>query len=67
MDPQDRPVHFVPKRYTALRHVPLYTEGIKERFNRCLDLYMAPRAMKRRLRVSWNLVDRWGFHVYVLQ
>ena len=32
--------------------VPLYSEFIKERFERCLDLYLAPRARRMRLHVA---------------
>ena len=50
-EPQDRPLNFVPQRFAAMRHVPLYQAFIKERFERCLDLYLCPRAMKRKLNV----------------
>ena len=38
MDPERRPLPFMPTKYKTLRHVPLYHPLIKERFNRCLDL-----------------------------
>lgn len=31
--------------------MPLYSDFIKERFERCLDLYLAPRARRMRLHV----------------
>ena len=31
MDPSDRPLNFVPQRFSALRRVPLYEPLIKER------------------------------------
>ena len=31
--------------------MPLYSEFIRERFERCLDLYLAPRARRMRLHV----------------
>ena len=52
MDPSDRPSNFVPHKYAALRHVPLYDGLIKERFERCLDLYLCPREMKQRLNID---------------
>ena len=38
MDPTDRPHNFVPQAFNAYRHVPLYNNLLKERFDRCLDL-----------------------------
>ena len=52
MDPERRPLPFMPTKYKSLRHVPLYQPLIKERFERCLDLYLCPRAIKRRLQVD---------------
>lgn len=39
-------------RYKSLRHVPAYDRFIKERFQRCLDLYLAPRVRKNRVRMQ---------------
>ena len=36
-------------RYKSLRHVPAYERFIQERFQRCLDLYLAPRVRKNRV------------------
>ncbi|KOO34060.1 ribosome biogenesis protein bop1, partial [Chrysochromulina tobinii] len=52
MDPSDRPSNFVPQQYAALRQVPLYDNLIKERFERCLDLYLCPREIKQRLNID---------------
>jgi len=52
MDPSDRPTNFVPQKFAALRHVPLYDKLIKERFERCLDLYLCPREYKQRLNID---------------
>ena len=41
-----------PTRYDALRHVPVYTPLLRERFERCLDLYLAPRHVRKRLNVA---------------
>lgn len=46
-NPVDRRVPFLPTSHDALRHVPLYAGGIKERFERCLDLYLAVRVRAR--------------------
>ena len=46
--PIDRPIDFIPRRVASLRQVPAYEKLIKERFERCLDLYLAPRAPGKR-------------------
>ena len=40
---------FTPKAYSALRLVPAYDRFVNERFDRLLDLYLAPRVQRRRL------------------
>ncbi len=47
-----RRTDFVPAKHDALRKVPAYRDFIKERFERCLDLYLAPRARKMRLTIQ---------------
>lgn len=46
-DPEDRP-KALPQAFTSLRAVPAYTDFIKERFERCLDLYLCPRVRRKR-------------------
>lgn len=38
--------------YSSLRHVPGYPYAMQERFSRCLDLYLCPRAKKSRLNID---------------
>ncbi|CAK7566954.1 MAG: Ribosome bioproteinsis protein erb1 [Sporothrix epigloea] len=52
MDPEDREETFLPAKYDALRKVPGYGEFVKERFERCLDLYLAPRVRRNRLNID---------------
>ncbi|CAK7262782.1 Ribosome bioproteinsis protein erb1 [Sporothrix epigloea] len=52
MDPEDREESFLPAKYDALRKVPGYGEFVKERFERCLDLYLAPRVRRNRLNID---------------
>jgi len=52
MDPDERPQNFIPKKHTSMRAIGGYEMGIKERFERCLDLYLCPRVMKRRLNID---------------
>lgn len=51
-DPEDRKMPFMPTKYGALRLVPGYHAGVQERFQRCLDLYLAPRVRRKRLDIE---------------
>ncbi|KAJ2951501.1 hypothetical protein O0L34_g13653 [Tuta absoluta] len=50
--PWKRKYTFLPVKYPSLRAVPAYERFTRERFLRCLDLYLAPRAIKMRLTIS---------------
>lgn len=50
--PWKRKLHFIPQKFNSLREVPAYPRYIKERFQRCLDLYLCPRALKMRLTIE---------------
>ncbi|KAG0230069.1 Ribosome biogenesis protein erb1 [Actinomortierella wolfii] len=52
MDKEDRPKNYLPQKYNSLRSVPAYGRFIQERFERCLDLYLAPRVRKNRLNID---------------
>ena len=52
MDPEDRPNDFIPQKFKSMREVEGYKPFIKERFERCLDLYLCPRVQKRRLNID---------------
>lgn len=52
LEPEDREVNFIPKKYDALRKVEAYEGLIRERFERCLDLYLAPRIRKKKLDID---------------
>lgn len=49
---QTRLSFFVPKKHDCMRHISGYDNFIKERYERCLDLYLCPRTMKRRLNID---------------
>jgi len=50
---KDRPHGLlVPKKFSSLRAVGAYEFSVRERFERCLDLYLCPRLMKRRLNID---------------
>ena len=51
-EPEDRRVNFVPQKFSSLRLVPGYADLIKERFERCLDMYLAPRQRKMRVQID---------------
>jgi len=47
-----RKLPFIPQKYSSLRQVPAWNNFIRERFERCLDLYLAPRQRKMRLTIQ---------------
>ncbi|KAI8431886.1 hypothetical protein MSG28_004444 [Choristoneura fumiferana] len=50
--PWKRKYTFLPTKHDNLRSVGAYERFIRERFLRCLDLYLAPRAIHMRLTIS---------------
>lgn len=52
MEPSERERNFVPQKYGSLRKVPGYVESVRERFERSLDLYLAPRVRKNKLNID---------------
>lgn len=51
-DPEDRKLNFVPRQYASMRVIPGWNRFIKERFERCLDLYLCPRQRKMKVNVD---------------
>ncbi|KAF8542271.1 NUC169 domain-containing protein [Trichophaea hybrida] len=51
-DPEDREKDYLPRKSKALRLVPGYDRFINERFERCLDLYLAPRVRRNKLNID---------------
>lgn len=51
-DEEDREKDFLPSNHDALRKVPGYEKFVKEKFERCLDLYLAPRVRKSKLNID---------------
>lgn len=53
MEVKDRPHGLlVPRKFPNLRSVGAYEHSVRETFERCLDLYLCPRQMKRRLNID---------------
>ena len=53
MEVKDRPHGLlVPKKFPNLRSVGAYEHSVRETFERCLDLYLCPRVLKRRLNID---------------
>lgn len=50
-DPEDRDKEYLPQDFGALRKVPGY-DNVKMTFERCLDLYLAPRVRRSRLNID---------------
>ncbi|PWY83301.1 BOP1NT-domain-containing protein [Aspergillus sclerotioniger CBS 115572] len=51
-DPEDREQEYLPTDFGSLRKVPGYGEFVKEKFERCLDLYLAPRVRRSKLNID---------------
>lgn len=51
-DKEDRKTDFLPQKYDALRLVPGYKNLVQEKFERCLDLYLAPRTRRVKLNID---------------
>lgn len=51
-EPEDRDKDFLPRDHSALRRVPGYAQFVKEKFERCLDLYLAPRVRRTKLNID---------------
>ena len=51
-EPSEREKNYVPQKYSSLRQVPGYSESVRERFERSLDLYLAPRVRKNKLNID---------------
>jgi ribosome biogenesis protein ERB1 len=48
LDPEDRPYgHLVPKEFPNLRSVGAYENAVRDRFERCLDLYVRAKRARR--------------------
>jgi ribosome biogenesis protein ERB1 len=53
MPVKDRPHGLmIPQKFPNLRSVGAYQHSVREAFERCLDLYLCPRVMKRRLNID---------------
>ncbi|KAK0645322.1 Ribosome biogenesis protein ERB1 [Lasiodiplodia hormozganensis] len=51
-DPEDREREYLPTDFGALRKVPGYDQFVREKFERCLDLYLAPRVRRSKLNID---------------
>lgn len=49
---EEREQFFLPQRFPSLRNVPFYKNTVRERFERCLELYMCPRQRVRKANVD---------------
>ena len=51
-DEEEREKDFLPEDHDALRKVPGYARFVKDKFERCLDLYLAPRVRRSKLNID---------------
>ena len=47
-DDEDKEKEYLPTNHDSLRKVPGYDKFLKEKFERCLDLYLAPRVRRNK-------------------
>jgi len=53
MEARERPHgRLIPKQFDNLRSLGAYEHAVTEQFERCLDLYLCPRVMKRKLNID---------------
>lgn len=52
IDEPFNPDDFLPQKHGALRLVPGYSRAVYERYARCLDLFLCPRAIKNKLNIN---------------
>jgi ribosome biogenesis protein ERB1 len=52
MDEEERELNFIPQKFEALRKVGAYDNYIKDRFERCLDLYLCTRKIKKKINID---------------
>lgn len=51
-DDEDREKEYIATNHDSLRKVPGYDGFLKEKFERCLDLYLAPRVRRNKLNID---------------
>ena len=51
-DEEDRDKDYLPTNHDSLRKVPGFEKFLKEKFERCLDLYLAPRVRRSKLNID---------------
>ena len=42
-DTADRQLDFAPRRFASMREIPAFPAAVRDRFERCLDLFLCPR------------------------
>ncbi len=50
----DRRINYVPQKYPALRKVQPYADLVNDAFERCIELYLCPRILRKKLRMDPN-------------
>ena len=50
--PQDRNGRIMPMKFDAMRKIPQFDRYIHERFERCLDLYLCPRKVRKKTMIN---------------
>ena len=51
-DESERRINYVPQKYSALRRVMPYDRFVNDVFERCVELYLCPRLIRKKIRVD---------------
>lgn len=51
-DESERKLNYVPQKYSALRKILPYDRLVNDAFERCVELYLCPRLIRKKLRID---------------
>eukprot|EP01022_Parablepharisma_sp_SALTPOND_P036115 TRINITY_DN976_c0_g1_i1.p1 TRINITY_DN976_c0_g1~~TRINITY_DN976_c0_g1_i1.p1 ORF type:complete len:1142 (+),score=102.52 TRINITY_DN976_c0_g1_i1:9391-12816(+) len=51
-DESERRLNYVPQQYSALRRIQPYDRLVNDAFERCIELYLCPRLIRKKVRVD---------------
>ncbi|RHY34752.1 hypothetical protein DYB32_000695 [Aphanomyces invadans] len=64
MDPSDRELNFIPQKFNSLRDVCGYSNFVRERFERCLDLYVVSSTIYHHTVRLWEVETGRCLHTW---
>jgi len=51
-DESERRINYVPQKYSALRRIQPYERLVNDAFERCVELYLCPRLIRKKVRID---------------